>query len=51
MRVYPRRRCYNGNIIEDAPTRRGNFEFFIYHMLDKSSQHEGYCGAFCTKGQ
>lgn len=51
MRVYPRRRYYNGNIIEDAPTRRGNFEFFIYHVSDKRIQHEGYCGAFCTKGQ
>ena len=51
MRVYPRRKCYNHIIIGEAPTRKGDSEFFIFHVFDKSSQHEGYCGAFSTKGQ
>lgn len=51
MRAYPLRKCYSSIRIGDAPTRKGNFEFFIYHIFDKNSQYEGYCGAFCTKGQ
>ena len=51
MRVYPRRKRYNNNIIGDAPIRQGNSEFFVYHLFDKESQHEGYCGAFCEKGK